>query len=131
MRIFTRRRRKNLAVDYQLTTGSDICCRRSVFVVGILFYIACDRCAVAVHDQQKIPVYHRISCCVVVLRPGRPEVRILPVALKKRIAMYFCNALFVLMLLGFRIILAAYHLPHRCTVLLPAVHFSVDLQWYA
>jgi len=52
-------------------------------------------------------------------------------ALKKRIAMYFCNALFVLMLLGFRIILAAYHLPHRCTVLLPAVHFSVDLQWYA
>jgi len=50
---------------------------------------------------------------------------------KKRIAMYFCNALFVLMLFRFRIILAAYHLPHRCTVLLPAVHFSVDLQWYA
>mgnify|MGYP000414375142 CR=1 FL=1 len=46
---------------------------------------------------------------------------------KKRIAMYFCNALFVLMLFGFRIILAAYHLPHRCTVLLPAVHFSADL----
>ena len=32
---------------------------------------------------------------------------------KKRIAMYFCNALFVLMLFRFRIILVAYHLPHR------------------
>ena len=31
----------------------------------------------------------------------------------------------------FRIILVAYHLPHQCIVLLPAVHFSVDLQWYA
>ena len=48
-------------------------------------------------------------------------------ALKKRIAMYFCNALFYS---DFRIILVAYHLPHRCTVLLTAVHFSVDLQWY-
>ena len=48
---------------------------------------------------------------------------------KKRIAMYFCNALLVLMLFRFRIILVAYHLPHRCTVLLPAAHFSVDLQW--
>ena len=87
--------------------------------------------AANVQSQQNsrfiVSLYHP----VVVLRPGRPEVRILPVALKKRIAMYFCNALFVLMLLGFRIILAAYHLPHRCTVLLPAVHFSVDLQWYA
>ena len=103
---------------------------------------------------------------VVVLRPGRPEVRILPVApraapygvllflfcidfmgqqkggfeqpvprglanpfgrTKKRIAMYFCNALFVLMLFGFSIISVTYHLRHRCTVLLPAVHFSVDL----
>ena len=45
---------------------------------------------------------------------------------KKRIAMCFCNALFCS---DFRIILVAYHLPHRCTVLLPAVHFSVDLQW--
>ena len=45
---------------------------------------------------------------------------------KKRIAMYFCNALFP----DFRIILVAYHLPHQCIVLLPAVHFSVDLQWY-
>ena len=68
---------------------------------------------------------------VVVLRPGRPEVRILPVALKKRIAMYFCNALFVLMLFGFRIILAAYHPPRPCTALLPAVHFSVCLWWFA
>ena len=48
-------------------------------------------------------------------------------ARKKRIAMYFCNALFP----DFRIILVAYHLPHQCIVLLPAVHFSVDLQWYA
>ena len=47
---------------------------------------------------------------------------------KKRIAMYFCNALFYS---DFRIILVAYHLPHQCIVLLPAVHFSVDLQWYA
>ena len=46
---------------------------------------------------------------------------------KKRIAMYFCNAFFP----DFRIILVAYHLPHQCIVLLPAVHFSVDLQWYA
>ena len=82
-------------------------------------------------NQQNLRFIVGLYCLVVVLRPGRPEVRILPVALKKRIAMYFCNALFVLMLLGFRIILAAYHLPHRCTVLLPAVHFSVDLQWYA
>ena len=64
---------------------------------------------------------------VVVLRPGRPEVRILPVALKKRIAMYFCNALFVLMLFGFRIILVAYRLLHQCTALLPVFHFSADL----
>ena len=31
-------------------------------------------------NQQKIAVYHHIARCVVVLRPGRPEVRILPVA---------------------------------------------------
>ena len=37
---------------------------------------------------------------------------------KKRIAMYFCNALFVLMLFRFRIILVAYHLRHRCIDLL-------------
>ena len=84
-----------------------------------------------VQNQQNLRFSDGLYRPVAVLRPGRPEVRILPVALKKRIAMYFCNALFVLMLLGFRIILAAYHLPHRCTVLLPAVHFSVDLQWYA
>ena len=33
-----------------------------------------------VQNQQKIAVYHHIARCVVVLRPGRPEVRILPVA---------------------------------------------------
>ena len=66
--------------DHQLTTGSDFYCRWSVFIVDTLFYIACDRCAVAVQNQQKIAVYHHIARCVVVLRPGRPEVRILPVA---------------------------------------------------
>ena len=68
---------------------------------------------------------------VVVLRPGRPEVRILPVALKKRIAMYFCNALFVLMLFGFSIISVTYHLRHRCTALLPVFYFSADLWWFS
>ena len=48
-------------------------------------------------------------------------------ALKKRIAMYFCNALFALMLFGFSIISVIYHLRHRCTDLLIVVHFSVDL----
>ena len=66
--------------------------------------------AANVQNQQNsrfiVSLYHP----VVVLRPGRPEVRILPVALKKRIAMYFCNALFYS---DFRIILVAYHLPHR------------------
>ena len=84
-----------------------------------------------VQSQQNSRFNVGLYCPVVVLRPGRPEVRILPVALKKRIAMYFCNALFVLMLLGFRIILAAYHLPHRCTDLLIVVHFSVCLWWFS
>ena len=48
---------------------------------------------------------------------------------KKRISMYFCNALFVLMLFKFRIILVAYHLPHPCTDLLSAVRFSADLNY--
>ena len=50
---------------------------------------------------------------VAVLRPGRPEVRILPVALKNLIAMCFCNEVFVLMLFGFSIISVTYHLRHR------------------
>ena len=41
------------------------------------------------------------------------------------------NVLLQCVFSDFRIILVAYHLPHRCTVLLTAVHFSVDLQWYA
>ena len=142
---------------------------------------------VTVQSQQNL----RFSVClcrlVVVLRPGRPEVRILPVApraapygvllflfcmdfmgqqkggfeqpvpralrparrkrpggaflgrglanpfgrAKKRIAMYFCNALFVLMLFRFRIILAAYHLRHQCIALLPVDHFSTDLWCFA
>ena len=48
---------------------------------------------------------------------------------KKRIAMYFYNAFFVLMLFRFRIILVAYHLPRPCTDLLPAVRFSADLNY--
>ena len=85
----------------------------------------------AVQNQQNLRFIDGLYRTDVVLRPGRPEVRILPVALKKRIAMYFCNALFVLMLFGFRIILAAYRLPHRCTALLPVFHFSADLWWFS
>ena len=50
---------------------------------------------------------------------------------KKRIAMYFCNAFFVLMLFRFRIILVAYHLRHQCIALLPVDHFSTDLWCFA
>ena len=71
------------------------------------------RFAVAVQNQQILRFNVGLYRPVVVLRPGRPEVRILPVALKKRIAMYFCNALFVLMLFGFSIISVTYHLRHR------------------
>ena len=138
--------------------------------------------AANVQNQQNsrfiVSLYHP----VVVLRPGRPEVRILPVApraapygvllflfcmdfmgqqkggfeqpvpralrpagqkrpggaflgrglanpfgrAKKRIAMYFCNALFYS---DFRIILVAYHLPRPCTDLLPAARFSADLNY--
>ena len=52
-------------------------------------------------------------------------------ALKNRIAMYFCNAIFVLMLFRFRIILVAYHLRHQCIALLPVDHFSTDLWCFA
>ena len=50
---------------------------------------------------------------------------------KNRIAMYFCNAIFVLMLFRFRIILVAYHLRHQCIALLPVDHFSTDLWCFA
>ena len=136
--------------------------------------------AVNVHNQQNSRLIVSLYHPVVVLRPGRPEVRILPVApraapygvllflfcmdfmgqqkggfeqpvpralhpagqkrpggtflgrglanpfgrTKKRIVMYFCNALFYS---DFRIILVAYHLPHPCTDLLLIVHFSVCL----
>ena len=50
---------------------------------------------VTVQSQQNL----RFSVClcrlVVVLRPGRPEVRILPVAPKKHLAMYFARCFFV------------------------------------
>ena len=118
-----------------------------------------------VQNQQNLRFSDGLYRPVAVLRPGRREVRILPVApraapygvllflfcmdlfygavkegdsnilgrglanpfghTKKRIAIYFCNALFYS---DFRIILVAYHLLHRCTVLLTIVHFSVDLQ---
>ena len=39
-----------------------------VFIVDTLFYIACVRCSIVVQNQQKIAVYHRIACRVVVLR---------------------------------------------------------------
>ena len=50
---------------------------------------------------------------------------------KKRIAMYFCNVLFVLMLFRFRIILVAYHLRHQWIALLPVDHFSTYLWCFA
>jgi len=40
----------------------------SFFIVDTLFYIACARCSIVVQNQQKIAVYHRIACRVVVLR---------------------------------------------------------------
>ena len=85
----------------------------------------------AVQKQQILRFNVGLYRPVVVLRPGRPEVRILPVALKKRIAMYFCDALFVLMLFGFSIISVTYHLRHRCTALLPVFYFSADLWWFS
>ena len=143
--------------------------------------------AVNVQDQQNLRFIVSLYHPVVVLRPGRPEVRILPVApraapygvllflfcmnfvgqqkggfeqpvpralrpagqkrpggallgrglansfghTKKRIAMYLCNVLFVLMLFRFRIILVAYHLRHQCIALLPVDHFSTDLWCFA
>ena len=95
MRIFTRRRWKSLAVDYQLTTSSDFCFRCSVFIVGTLFYIACDKCARVMQNQQNLRYNVCLYCHVVVLRPGRPEVRILPVAPENLIAMFFCNEVFL------------------------------------
>ena len=173
--------------DHHLTTTVQWCCKISkkpvVTTNNGLFPVLAANVQNQHNLRPNVSLYHP----VVVLRPGRPEVRILPVApraapygvllflfcmdfmgqqkggfeqpvpralrpaeqkrpggaflgrglanpfrrTKKRIAMYFCNALFVLMLFRFRIILVAYHLRHQCIALLPAVHFSVDLQWYA
>ena len=86
----------------------------------------------AVQSQQSSRFNVILYRPVVVLRRQRPLVRIQSGALKNLIAMYFCNEVFAFGLDSiFRTILVAYHLSHRCTVLLPAVHFSVDLQWYA
>ena len=98
MRIFTRRRWKSLAVDHQLTTSSDFCFWWSVFIVDTLFYIACDKCARVMQNQQKITIYHRVMCRVVVLRPGRPEVRILPVTPENLIEMCFLQWGFLFLL---------------------------------
>ena len=45
--------------------------------------------AVVVQNQQNLRSNARLYCLVVVLRPGRPEVRILPVAPENLIAMCF------------------------------------------
>ena len=50
---------------------------------------------IAVQDQQILRFNVGLYCPVVVLRPGRPEVRILPVAPKKHLAMYFARCFFV------------------------------------
>ena len=55
----------------------------------------------AVQNQQNLRLNVGLHCPVVVLRRQVP-VRIPSGALKKRIAMYFCNALFGLMLFGFQ-----------------------------
>ena len=54
----------------------------------------------AVQNQQNSRCNVCLYCPVVVLRPGRPEVRILPVALKKRIAMYFLQCAFCFNVIG-------------------------------
>ena len=51
--------------------------------------------AVNVHNQQNSRSNASLYHSVVVLRPGRPEVRILPVAPKKHLAMYFARCFFV------------------------------------
>ena len=63
-----------IRVDHQLTTGSDIFCRWSVFIVDTLFYITADRCSRAVQNQQEITIYHQITCRVVVLRLLRQSI---------------------------------------------------------
>ena len=50
---------------------------------------------VTVQNQQNSRFSVGLYCHVVVLRPGRPEVRILPVAPKKHLAMYFARCFFV------------------------------------
>ena len=47
--------------------------------------------AANVQNQQNSRSYVRLRRPVVVLRPGRPEVRILPVAPKNHLAMYFAR----------------------------------------
>ena len=79
-------------LDHHLTTTVLLPCKMSkksvVTTNNRLFLVL----AATVQGQQNLRFSVGLYCHVVVLRPGRPEVRILPVALKKRIAMYFCNA---------------------------------------
>ena len=51
--------------------------------------------AANVQSQQNSRSYVLLRRSVVVLRPGRPEVRILPVAPENLIAMFFCNEVFL------------------------------------
>ncbi|MDY5605579.1 MAG: hypothetical protein SPF47_09200, partial [Gemmiger sp.] len=65
-----------------------------------------------VQNQQNSRFNVGLYGLVVVLRPGRPEVRILPVAPKSALQCTFAMRFFYS---DFRIILVAYHLPHPCT----------------
>jgi hypothetical protein len=112
--------------------GSDLDCFTAPRVVpyGVLLFLFC----MDFMEQQKSGFEQPVPRALRPAEQKRPGGAFLGRGLanpfgrtKKRIAMYFCNALFS----DFRIILVAYHLPHQCIVLLPAVHFSVDLQWYA
>ena len=73
--------------DHHLTTTVQWCCKISekpiVTTNNGLFLVL----GSTVQSQQNLRLNVYLFGIVVVLRPGRPEVRILPVALKKRIAM--------------------------------------------
>lgn len=87
--------------DLHLTTTVQWCCKISekpiVTTNNGLFPVL----AANVQNQQNSRFNASLYCPVVVLRREVPELRIPSGTLKKRIAMYFCNALFVLMLFWF------------------------------
>ena len=88
--------------DHHLTTTVQWCCKISekpiVTTNNGLFLVL----EATVQNQHNLRSNASLYRPVVVLRPGRPEVRIPSGALKKRIAMYFCNALLGLMLFWFQ-----------------------------